>query len=96
MTVTTVLVHLLTGAFLAGVGQVIVAGHIAPASIIVPHHHHTVFSREEIAVWLPPVPVLIQLQTRRERGFKLIDLFACKEITTLTYSIEIHCKICFR
>lgn len=52
---------LLTGAFLAGVGQVVVAGYITPAPIIMPHHHHAVFSWEEITVRLPSVPVLVQL-----------------------------------
>lgn len=60
--------RLLTGAFLAGVSQVIVAGHVAPAAAIVPHHHNAVFAWEKIAVWLPPVPVLIQL--RRDRTVK--------------------------
>lgn len=57
---------LLTGAFLAGVCKVIVAGYVTPASVIMPHHHYTVFTRQEIAVWLPAVPVLIQLYVRRE------------------------------
>ena len=55
---------LLTGALLAGVREVVVAGYVAPASIVVPHHHHTVFTGEKIAVWLPSVPVLIQLKQR--------------------------------
>lgn len=61
MTSVFISIHLLTGALLAGVGQVVVAGHVAPASVIVPHHHHTVFSGEKIAVRLPSVPVLIEL-----------------------------------
>lgn len=56
-----ILIIIPTGAFLAGVGQVIITGHITPASIIMPHHHHTVFPREEVAVWLSSVPVLIEL-----------------------------------
>ena len=57
---------LLTGGFLAGVCQVIVAGHVAPASAIMPNHHHTVFTGQEVAVGLPPVPVLIKLYAQRQ------------------------------
>lgn len=45
---------------LAGVGQVVVARHITPLSLIVPHHDHAVLSRQEVAVRLPGVPVLIE------------------------------------
>lgn len=51
----------LTGALLAGVGEVVVTGHIAPAPPVMPYHHHTVLSRQEVTVRLAPVPVLIQL-----------------------------------
>lgn len=44
----------------------VVAGHIAPLSLIVPHHNHAVLSGQEVAVWLPWVPVLIELGGRRE------------------------------
>ena len=30
-------------------------------SLIVPHHNHAVLSGQEVAVWLPRVPVLIEL-----------------------------------
>lgn len=39
----------------------VVAGHISPAAVIVPHHHRTVLAGKEVAVGLPLVPVLIQL-----------------------------------
>lgn len=51
----------LTDALLAGVWQVVVARHIAPAAAIVPHHHRTVLARQEVAVGLPFVPVLVEL-----------------------------------
>lgn len=51
----------LTDALLAGVGQMVVAGHISPAAIVMPHHHSTVLAGKEVAVGLPFVPVLIQL-----------------------------------
>lgn len=51
----------LTQPHLAGVGQVVVAGNITPLSLIVPHHNHAVLSGQEVAVWLPRVPVLIEL-----------------------------------
>lgn len=53
---------LLTCAFLAGICQMIVAGNVTPATTIVPHHHHAVFTRQEVAVWLASVPVLVQLR----------------------------------
>lgn len=56
-----VIVRQLTDALLAGVRQVVVAGHISPAAIVVPHHNCTVFARQEVAVGLPFVPVLVQL-----------------------------------
>lgn len=52
----------LTGAFLAGVGQVVVTRHVAPAPAVVPHHHGTVLARQEVAVRLAFVPVLIELR----------------------------------
>lgn len=75
--------NLLTGAFLAGVCKVIVAGYVTPASIIMPHHHYTVFTRQEIAVWLPSVPVLIQLYARREETW--VNLFL-----TRTWRSKLH------
>lgn len=45
---------------LAGVGQVVVAGHIAPLALVMPHHDHTVLPRQEVAVRLPRVPVFIK------------------------------------
>ena len=35
-------------------------------SLIVPHHNHAVLSGQEVAVWLPRVPVLIELGGRGE------------------------------
>lgn len=35
---------LLTGAFLACVCKVIVAGNVAPAATVMPHHHHAVLT----------------------------------------------------
>ena len=58
----------LTQPHLAGVGQVVVAGNITPLSLIVPHHNHAVLSGQEVAVWLPRVPVLIELGGRGEDG----------------------------
>lgn len=39
----------------------VVAGHIAPLSLVMPHHDHAVLSGEEVAVGLPWVPVLVEL-----------------------------------
>lgn len=39
----------------------VVAGHIAPLSLVMPHHDHTVLPRKEVAVRLPRVPVFIKL-----------------------------------
>jgi hypothetical protein len=54
----------LTQPHLAGVGQVVVAGHITPLSLVMPHHDHAVLSRKEVAVRLPRIPVLIELGGR--------------------------------
>lgn len=35
----------LTCAFLAGEGEMVVAGHVIPLAVLVPDHHHTVLSR---------------------------------------------------
>lgn len=39
----------------------VVAGHITPLSLVMPHHDHTVLPRQEVAVRLPRVPVFIEL-----------------------------------
>lgn len=52
----------LTDTLLAGVGQVVVAWNVAPLAPIMPHHHCTVLPRQEVAVWLTFVPVLIKLK----------------------------------
>lgn len=39
----------------------VVARHVAPLSLVMPHHDHAVLSRQEVAVGLPRVPVLIEL-----------------------------------
>lgn len=51
----------LTDSLLAGVGQVIVTWYVTPMATIVPHHHCAVLTRQEVAVRLAPVPILIQL-----------------------------------
>lgn len=51
----------LTDTLLAGVGQVVVARNVAPLAPIMPHHHCTVLPRQEVAVGLTFVPVLIKL-----------------------------------
>lgn len=51
----------LTDSLLAGVGQMVVARHIAPAATVMPHHHRTVLTGQEVAVRLASVPVLIEL-----------------------------------
>lgn len=45
--------------FLAGVGEVVVAGNIIPLAVLVPDDHHAVFSSREEAVWLVGSPVLV-------------------------------------
>lgn len=45
----------------------VVAGHVSPAPIVVPHHHSTVLARKEVAVGLSFVPVLIQLTVKKKK-----------------------------
>lgn len=56
----------LTDTLLAGVGQVVVARHITPVATVMPHHHCTVLTRQEVAVRLAFVPVFIQLMGKKE------------------------------
>lgn len=44
----------------------VVARHITPAAAIVPNHHGTVLTRQEVAVRLAFVPVFIQLEETDE------------------------------
>lgn len=50
-----------TCAFLADVGQVVVAGHVVPLADLVGHQHHTVLTtrKEVVGLVLPPVLVLL-------------------------------------
>lgn len=72
----------LTQPHLARVGQVVVAGYIAPLSLVMPHHDHAVLSGQEVAVRLPRVPVLIELrggdgggsETLQHRSLREVDL----------------------
>lgn len=52
----------LTCAFLAGEGEVVVAGNIIPLTVLVPDHYYTVFPRREETVRLVWSPVFILLQ----------------------------------
>lgn len=50
-----------TCAFLADVGQVVVAGHVVPLADLVGHQHHAVLTarKEVVGLVLPPVLVLL-------------------------------------
>lgn len=45
----------------------VVAWHIAPSAAIMPHHHRTVLPRQEVAVRLVFVPVLIELKAEETK-----------------------------
>lgn len=49
----------------------VIAGDIAPLSPVVPHDDHAVLTREEVAVGLPRVPVLIELGSTGRAGAAL-------------------------
>lgn len=53
-----------TWPFLAGERQVVVAGHVVPLAVLVPDHHHAVFFRVEVVIWLVRPPVLILLREK--------------------------------
>ena len=55
------MVLMLTGAFLAHVGQVIVAWHIIPLPVLSADHHHTVLAASKEVVRLVLSPVLKNL-----------------------------------
>lgn len=63
-----------TCAFLADVGQVVVAGHVVPLAILMGNGHHAVLASCEEVVRLALPPVLIYLQQRQTTGFS--DAFA--------------------
>lgn len=63
-----------TCAFLADVGQVVVAGHVVPLAILMGNGHHAVLASCEEVVRLALPPVLIYLQRRQTTGFS--DAFA--------------------
>lgn len=55
----------LTWAFFAGKWQMVVTGHVVPLAPFMPDHHHTVFSRAKVIIWLvwPPVLILLKKKT---------------------------------
>ena len=56
-----------TCAFLAGEGEVVVAGDVVPLAVLVPDHHHAVLPRGEEAVGLVGSPVLVLLRGGEKR-----------------------------
>lgn len=62
---------LCTCAFLADVGQVVVAGHVIPLAILVSDGHHTVLPacEEVIRLVLPPVLVHLQASEQQDSPF---------------------------
>lgn len=63
---------LLTCAFLAGKGEVVVTWDIVPLAIFMPDHYHTVLSRREETIWLIGSPVLILLQ-EKEKSMRIVN-----------------------
>lgn len=63
-----------TCAFLADVGQVVVAGHVVPLAILMGNGHHAVLTacKEVIRLTLPPV--LIYLLNKKQHSFHLSTL----------------------
>lgn len=51
----------LTCAFLAGEGEVVVAGNVIPLAVLMPDHHHTILPGGEETVRLIRSPVFILL-----------------------------------
>lgn len=58
---------ILTCAFLAGKGEVVVTGDIIPLAVLMPDHYHTVLPRREETIWLVGSPVLILLQEKEKK-----------------------------
>ena len=52
---------IITCSFLAGVGEMVIAGNVIPLAILMPDNHNTIFSSRKEAVWLVRPPVLILL-----------------------------------
>lgn len=84
------------GAFLAGVGQVIVAGYVAPAAVVVPNHHHTVLSRQEVAVGLPSVPVLIQQWVSIRPAEIILNGFVIEPSPLVFFIITVQVRLLLR
>lgn len=67
-----------TCAFLADIGQVVVAGHIVPLAVLMGNGHHTVLTTCEEVIWLALPPVLKNLQrSSRQRGSATF-IFICR------------------
>lgn len=54
----------LTCSLLADVGQIVIAWHVVPFSVLMSDHHHAVFSSSKEVVWLVLTPVLILLHKK--------------------------------
>lgn len=57
-----------TGALLADVGQVVVAGNVVPLPVLMGNGHHTVLPTSKEVVWLALPPVLINLHSSKTVG----------------------------
>ena len=57
-----------TCAFLADVGQVVVAGHVVPLAILMGDGHHTVLTACKEVIWLALPPVLIHLHISKQQN----------------------------
>lgn len=56
--------HFSTGAFLADVGQVVVAGHVIPLAVLMGNGHHAVLPACKEVIRLVFSPVLVHLRDR--------------------------------
>lgn len=78
---------LCTCAFLADVGQVVVAGHVVPLAILVSDGHHTVLPACEEVIWLVLPPVLIHLQASEQQD-SLGFICPCWHSHTLLFPLQ--------
>lgn len=96
-----------TCAFLADVGQVVVAWHVIPLAILMGNGHHAVLPacKEVIRLVLPPVLIYLHSSKPQDSAFafhlSLISdwqspIFSPKEEHSFLFQVSVICKICKR
>ena len=82
--------HNSTCAFLADVGQVVVAGHIVPLAVLVGNGHYAVLPTCEEVIWLALPPVLIYLKNNRIQQKLLCEQWVLYESSGILFLFSLN------